>query len=67
MATKVEEDETFIKIEQMQKVLKNLQDKAIVYDYFITNANEIVIPEQSTQNLGESWCVEAGQTIDLSA
>ena len=51
----------------MQKVLKNLQDKAIVYDYFITNANEIVIPEQSTQNLGESWCVEAGHTIDLSA
>ena len=51
----------------MQKVLKDLQAKAIVYDYFITNANEIVIPEQSTQNLGESWCVEAGQTIDLSA
>ena len=60
MAAKVEEDETFTKIEEMWSVLKDLQAKAIVYDYFITNANEILIPEQSTQNLGDSWCVEAG-------
>ena len=60
MAAKVEEDETFTKIEEMWGVLKDLQAKAIVYDYFITNANEILIPEQSTQNLGDSWCVEAG-------
>ena len=60
MAAKVEEDETFTKIEEMWGVLKDLQAKAIVYDYFITNANEISIPEQSTQNLGDSWCVEAG-------
>ena len=32
----------------MWGVLKDLQAKAIVYDYFITNANEILIPEQST-------------------
>ena len=51
----------------MWGVLKELQAKAIVYDYFITNENELAIPEQSTQNLGDSWCVEAGQTIDLSA